>query len=333
MNKKNWLLIILACVVTFSTYSCKSKDNNDEDEVVEWTRASAFDGDARSGAVSFLVNNIAYVTTGLSKEGQVDVRKKDTWAYSASAGTWSQKAEFPGVARNNAVAFAIGDNGYVGTGYDGANALSDFYKFDTKNNTWTKIADLPAEARFGAVAFSIGGYGYVGTGSRNNTDNNVKSFYKYDPAANAWSAVDSPLESNRRYGFAFVINDIAYVGGGIDNSSYPEDFFKYDGKGWTKLNDLNRDDKSYNYNLTRSNTSSFVLNNLAYVVGGYKQTVINTIWEYNPSNDVWNADNQVFQGQARQDAVGFAIDNVGYITTGQNGSNKFYDTWKFNPVK
>ncbi|MEN5088418.1 kelch repeat-containing protein [Sphingobacterium faecium] len=333
MNKKNWLLIILACVVTFSTYSCKSKDKNDEDEVVEWTRASAFDGDARSGAVSFLVNNIAYVTTGLSKEGQVDVRKTDTWAYSPSAGTWSQKAAFPGAPRNNAVAFAIGDNGYVGTGYDGSNALSDFYKYDTKNNTWTKIADLPAEARFGAVAFSIGGFGYVGTGSRNNTDNNVKSFYKYNPTTNEWSAVDSPLESNRRYGFAFVINNIAYVGGGVDNSSYPEDFFKYDGTKWTKLNNLNRNDNSYTYNLTRSNTATFVLNNLAYVVGGVKQTVINTIWEYNPTTDVWNADNQVFQGQARQDAVGFGIDNVGYVTTGQNGSNKYYDTWKFVPVK
>ncbi|WP_447770577.1 Kelch repeat-containing protein [Sphingobacterium faecium] len=334
MNKKNWLLILLACVVTFSTYSCKSKDD-DTDEVVEWTKGSAFDGGARSGAVSFLINNIAYVTTGIATESSVAVRKTDTWAYSASAGTWSKKADFPGIARNNAVAFAIGNNGYVGTGFDGTNALSDFYKYDISANTWTKIADLPADAaRYGAVAFTIGGFGYVGTGSRgNDNDTNVKSFYKYDPTANTWTLVDSPLESNRRYGFSFVINNIAYVGGGIDNSSYPEDFFKFDGTKWTKLNDLNRDDNSYTYNLTRSNTSAFVLNNLAYVVGGKKTSVINTIWEYNPSTDVWNADNQVFQGSARQDAVSFAIDNVGYVTTGQNGSNKFYDTWKFVPVK
>ncbi|MNW04627.1 hypothetical protein D3C71_2007370 [compost metagenome] len=64
-----------------------------------------------------------------------------------------------------------------------------------------------------------------------------------------------------------------------------------------------------------------------------KSPVINTTWEDNPTTDVWNADNQVFQGSARQDAVGFGINNVGYVTTGQNGSNKFYDTWKFVPVK
>ncbi|QQD15329.1 Kelch repeat-containing protein [Sphingobacterium sp. UDSM-2020] len=335
MNKKNWLLILLACVVTFSTYSCKSKDDDTTEEVTEWTKGSAFDGGARSGAVSFLINNIAYVATGLATEGQVSVPKKDIWAYNASSGTWSQKAEFPGSARYAAVAFSIGNNGYVGSGYDGANALSDFYKYDVSANTWTKIADLPADAaRYGAVAFSIGGFGYVGTGSKGNDNNtNVKSFYKYNPTDNSWTPVESPLKSNRRYGFAFVINNIAYVGGGIDNSSYPEDFFKFDGTKWTPLNDLDRSDNSYTYNLTRSSASTFVLNNLAYVVGGRKNTAINTIWEYNPGTDVWNDDNQGFQGQVRQDAVGFGIDNVGYITTGQNGSNKYYDTWKFVPVK
>ncbi|MEJ5089531.1 N-acetylneuraminate epimerase [compost metagenome] len=335
MNKKNWLLVILACVVTFSTYSCKSKNSDDTDEVIEWTRGSAFDGGARSGAVSFLINNIAYVATGIATEGQVSVRKKDIWAFNPTTETWSQRAEFPGVARNGAVAFAIGNNGYVGTGFDGTNALSDFYKYDATANTWTKIADLPADAsRYGAVAFSVGGFGYVGTGSRGNDNNtNVKSFYRYNPTTNEWKAVESPLRSNRRNGFAFVINNIAYIGGGIDNTAYPEDFFKFDGENWTPLNDLNRNDNSYTYNLTRSSTSAFVLNNLGYVVGGLKSTVINTIWEYNPTTDVWNADNQVFQGSARQDAVGFGINNVGYVTTGQNGSNKFYDTWKFVPVK
>ncbi|UZJ65363.1 hypothetical protein OKW96_03975 [Sphingobacterium sp. KU25419] len=227
MNKKNWLLILLACVVTFSTYSCKSSDDDEEED--EWFKVSAFDGDARGAAVSFLINNTAYVTTGVSTESNTSVRKRDTWAFSASTGTWTRKTDFPGVARNYAVAFSVGNNGYVGAGFDGTNALSDFYKYDTNTDTWTKIADLPGEARYGAVAFTIGNFGYVGTGSKGTTDNNVKTFYKYDPTANTWTAVDSPLESNRKFGFSFVINNIAYVGGGIDNSSYPEDFFKFDG--------------------------------------------------------------------------------------------------------
>ena len=92
----------------------------------------------------------------------------------------------------------IVNNGYVGSGFDGSNALTDFYKYDVSANSWTKIADLPAEAaRYGAVAFSIGGNGFVGTGSRgNDNDTNVKSFYRYDPTANTWTLVDSPLESN-----------------------------------------------------------------------------------------------------------------------------------------
>ena len=38
-----------------------------------------------------------------------------------------QKANFPGSPRYEAVAFGLGSLGYIGTGFDGSNALKDFY--------------------------------------------------------------------------------------------------------------------------------------------------------------------------------------------------------------
>ena len=66
----------------------------------------------------------------------------------AAADTWTQKANFgwtgteeKGTARVDAVAFSIGDRGYLGTGYDGSNQ-KDFWEYDPINDVWTQMADF-----------------------------------------------------------------------------------------------------------------------------------------------------------------------------------------------
>jgi hypothetical protein len=64
------------------------------------------------------------------------------------------------------------------------------------------------------------------------------------------------------------------------------------------------------------------INGTPFVVGGYKNAVINSTWKYNISGDYWTNDNGAFAGSARQDAIGFSVGNNGYITTGLNGSSR-----------
>ena len=83
---------------------------------------------------------------------------------------------FGGIARKEAVGFAIGTKGYIGTGVGGTIATpayySDFWEYDSAANTWTQKADFgvndspvtPALVRASAVGFAIGTKGYVGTG-------------------------------------------------------------------------------------------------------------------------------------------------------------------------
>src|SRR5580765_7934112 len=79
---------------------------------------------------------------------------------------WTQKADFGGGQRSMAVAFSIGDKGYVCTGHDGGGILkNDLWEYDPATNVWTKKADFPGPARNWAVGFSIRSKGYVGTGS------------------------------------------------------------------------------------------------------------------------------------------------------------------------
>ena len=55
----------------------------------DWTVKSAFDGVGRSGASSFVINNIAYMGTGVDNKSQL---LQDFWAYDPAKNAWSQKA-------------------------------------------------------------------------------------------------------------------------------------------------------------------------------------------------------------------------------------------------
>src|SRR5436190_5359444 len=95
--------------------------------------------------------------------------------------TWTQKADFGGTARTNAVAFSIGSKGYIGTGFDANFAfLKDFWEYDPATDSWTQKADFGGTARANAVAFSIGTKGYIGTGSEGSPPF-LKDFWEYDP--------------------------------------------------------------------------------------------------------------------------------------------------------
>ncbi|HLS94544.1 MAG TPA: kelch repeat-containing protein [Sphingobacterium sp.] len=331
MNKKNWLLLVLACAIAFTSFNSCSKDDEEDTDSgpTEWVRSIVFKNDPRNGAASFTINNVAYVVGGFVRnEGVVN----DGAGFNGS--TWSDIADFPGTARQMAVGFAIDGKGYVGTGSTGSDDLNDFYRFDPATNTWTKIADFPGRARYGAVAFTLGNYAYVGLGST-RTDAKFSDFYRYDPATDSWTEIDVPFKYKKAFAFAFVIGNRAYVGGGYANSaSLPEDFYAFDGTNWTPLNDLNRADDSYTYDARKYNAGSFVIGNYGYVVSGRTGTsVTSSVWKYEPATDSWTDKHQALPADAREKGVAFSLNGKGYITTGVNGSFIFDNTWEFTPVR
>ncbi|RZK21794.1 MAG: hypothetical protein EOO56_10805 [Hymenobacter sp.] len=77
---------------------------------------------SRSLGVGFTVNDKGYIAVGGST-------LTTCYEYNYADDTWTLKNPFNGSARNNAVAFGIGNYGYVGLGYTGATRLNDFYRF------------------------------------------------------------------------------------------------------------------------------------------------------------------------------------------------------------
>ncbi|GAB3803172.1 kelch repeat-containing protein [Spirosoma humi] len=314
----NWALGVVAIGWAGLLVGCNSSST--VSVLGDWTKKSAFEGVSRSGASSFVINNIAYMGTGRNASNE---RLQDFWAYDPAKNAWTQKANYGGVARYSGIGFAVGNKGYIGTGINvNSDKLKDFWAYDPTANTWTKVADFGGTARYGALSFSIGNKGYVGTG---NDGNYLKDMWAFDPAANAWTKVASYGGEKRVSGVAFVIDGKAYAGTGNNNNTAQRDWYVYDPATdvWTQKLDFLTDQA-----VQRSNAVAFTINGKGYVTLGDANTAV---WQYNPADDTWTTLGS-FEGAARNYAVGFAIGNKGYVTTGLNGTTPFDDLWDFDPT-
>ena len=305
---------------------CNGVESSSPDEG-NWVEESDFEGATRSGAVSFVINDLAYVGTGYDGEDRLN----DFWRYDPSRNSWFRIADFPGNPRNAAVAFTADGKGYVGSGYDGNRELRDFWEYDPAVDQWRQIDDLPGAARFGAVAFTLNGRGYVGTG--NDGDNNLKDFYQYAPASDSWVQISSMGGSKRQGAFAFVIGDFAYTGGGIHNGQYQEDFWRYNLTTdlWERMNDLDDDDTG-NTLVLREYASAFSIGEYAYLSVGKRNSNVVDTWRYSPLEDEWEELTE-FEGTAREQAAAFVIADMGFVCTGRNINDRFDDIWSFRPLE
>ena len=248
-------------------------------------------------------------------------------------GNWVELSDFEGVVRSDAVAFTIGDRGYVGTGYDGYYRLKDFWQYDPERNTWTQKADLPGSARNGAVGFSINNKGYIGTGF--NGINKMNDFWEYDPEQNTWNR-KADFGGTERYGaIGFSINGKGYIGTGFDGN-YLKDFWEYNpgNNTWTQKTSVGGS--------KRKDATAFVINDMGYVCTGiHNGEYVDDFWEYDPVNDLWTKKNSISNATDEDfdddysmigiSMVSFTVNGKGYLATGGQGVVGA-DVWEYDPV-
>jgi len=283
-------------------------------------------------------------------------------------GTWTQKANFGGIVRYDAVSFSIGNKGYIGTGL----YYQDFWEWDQALNVWTQKADFGGGGRDWATGFSIGNKGYIGTGY-DGSGNKTNDFWEWDQATNVWTQKASLTGGARFLAVGFAIGNKGYIGTG-DAGPYLNDFWEYDPLLDTWVQKANFGGGS------RMWAVGFSIGNKGYIGAGQNtsSTCINDFWEYDPSLDTWTQKANLggvaryapvgfsmgtkgyiglgesllpntfysdfwewdqstnlwvqrtnFSGGIRSRAVGFSIGSLGYVGTGYDGSNSFNDFWVF----
>lgn len=194
-----------------------------------------------------------------------------------------------------------------------------------------------------AVSFSIDNIGYMGTGYKWTATNRfaTATFWSYNPLTNEYQRlVNYPGEEDgrRRHAVGFSINGKGYVGTGyIGNGNLGsgdsfrkayQDFYEYQpsssGGIWRKLTD-------FPYPVWGA--VSFVIDDKAYVGTGWKCdnetggcSVVKDLYQFNPEEGLidssglpmgkWIAMSTMPTTSGRAHAIGFAINNKGYIATG-----------------
>ncbi|MBA4851448.1 hypothetical protein [Emticicia sp. BO119] len=283
----------------------------------DWTRKADL-STGRQYAVGFSIGDKGYIGTGVIQGSPINPTTSEFWEFNPATNVWTQKANFGGGVRRNAVGFAIGNKGYVGTG-DGGTAGDDFWEYNPVTNIWTQKASVGGGNRVSAVGFSIGNKGYIGAGT------NKEDFWEYDSTANAWTQKANVSGGARSGAVGFSIRNKGYIGTGINGSTRKADFREYDPKTdtWSQKADFAGN--------ARSHAVGFSIGGKGYVGTGTDGTARNDMWEYNAGNDTWTKkSNFGHPSSARIEGVGFAIGNKGYVGTGNNGGY-MYDFWEYNP--
>lgn len=321
--------LLLLSIISTAILSC-GKGSTSTTAIGNWVSKSDFNGVPRSEAVTFVINDTAYLGTGSDGIN----RLSDMWAYDGVKNYWFQKADLP-VARQSAIAFTASGKGYVGTGLgpDGITKLKDMWQYDPVTNSWTQKNDFAGTARYDAVGFGILDKGYISTGF---DDTWLKDFYQYDPVDDSWTLVPGFGGSKRMAAVAFVYKDKAYICTGTNNGTAVNDFWEYDPatSAWTELRQISNIstdtyDDTYT-DIVRSNAVAFIIGDKAYLTTGENGALLATTWEYDFATDQWTG-TQAFEGVARTGAVAFTLSTGGFVTTGRSSTTSFDDLRVFHP--
>jgi len=238
----------------------------------------------------------------------------------AKQSAWTQKADFGGIARTDAVGFSIGDKAYVLTGqsyYD--DYKTDLWEYDSKTDIWTKKADFKGDIRDCAVGFSIGTKGYIGTGSY------TKDFWEYDQASDIWTRKADFGGTARKGAVGFSIGTKGYIGTGY-GTGFTNDFWEYDpiNNSWKQKANFKGTARWY--------AVGFSIGTKGYIGTGYDEgkNSKRDFWEYDQTSDIWTQKAD-FGGTARSIAIGLSIGSKGYIGTGSCGTDTYNDFWEYDP--
>lgn len=213
---------------------------------------------------------------------------------------WLKKKDL-GFLSFNSASFTIGNTGYVIIGNS-----TDMITYNPVSDEWPMYITLPENSGDRPMAFSINDVAYI------LLNNNM---WQYNPLSDNWikkKAFPGTLQTSKSYAFGFKVDSKIYIGNCYKNY----EFWEYDPNldQWLQKSDFigNSDQTSPvwgNY--------TFSLNNKGFL--GVSQTAfaLNTLWEYDPTEDLWTAKSPL-PSNAYGDYCSFVINNEAFVGLGKN---------------
>ncbi len=266
---------------------------------------------------------------------------------------WYKSKNMSTYGRDGAVAIKYGKGDgvriVVGTGRSGQLLKNDFWEFDPFSEIWTQFANFPIQVTQ-AVGFSLNYTDvyqqkqmklYAGTGEL-NVDGTSKSDYwfEFDFDIRSWKPTGSyatyPFKVSRA--IAFAIDDKGYVGfGSTEANTSVTAFFRFDpvaadtsgGYPWVSMPTL-----ADRY--ARADAIAFTIQGIGFVGTGINTNtneIFRDLWKFYPdpiSGGTWIKCANM-PGLPRYGAVGFVIDDFGYVGLGTDGVDGYKDFYRYDP--
>lgn len=149
---------------------------------------------------------------------------------------------------------------------------------------------------------------------------------------NVWYPVDSMNGQPKSATTSFVLYNEGFVVGGLTDVDFTRKMYSYN-----PLQDDWDNEVSWGGDFgggqNRGSAVGFTAYNKAYVGLGQGNSAgfYNDFWEYDPSTEVWTQKAD-FIGSARRSAVGFSIDDIGYVGTGQDALGLTRDFYAYDAL-
>ncbi|MEO5571311.1 MAG: T9SS type A sorting domain-containing protein [Bacteroidia bacterium] len=273
-----------------------------------WTQKSNFGGGTRYAAAGFSINGKGYMGLGITHVGWNYTYYNDFWEYNPATNVWTQKANFPGQARNSSSGFAINQKGYIVLGWAPAQ-LNDLWEFDPVNNSWAQKTNFGGPARYDAAAFVVGNYAYVGCGYNPYQ----KDFWQYDPSNDSWTQIADIGGNPRSAAKGFSAGGFGYVvAGGEQFVLYTSDLWRYNPASnlWAQMTGMPGG--------PRVGPAAFSIGNLGFTGLGCTDIVVyNDFYSYDPIADAWSPVPN-YPGLGRIHCVTYTIGNCAYVCAGSD---------------
>ncbi|MFT5858476.1 MAG: N-acetylneuraminic acid mutarotase [Flavobacteriaceae bacterium] len=149
---------------------------------------------------------------------------------------------------------------------------------------------------------------------------------------NTWSQKDSVNGAGRSVSSSFMLNGEAYIVAGLDENGFRRKMYSY----FFAQDDWDQEESLGGINesgLNRGSAAAFSIGFSAFVVGGQGETAgfLSDTWEFDLVTNTWSqaAD---FGGGARRQAVGFSINGIGYVGTGNSPTGFKKDMYSYDPT-
>ncbi|HEY1040860.1 MAG TPA: T9SS type A sorting domain-containing protein, partial [Bacteroidia bacterium] len=169
-------------------------------------------------------NGKGYIVSGYNTS--TSAYSNEVWEYNPIDDSWTQKSNFPGLARREGSGFTIGNAVYYGLGRMSNTAYDDFWEYNAMSDTWTQKSNFAGGILASAASFVIGSDGYVVCGSA--LGNTYNKLWKYDSSNDTWTLKDNFPSSPMSGGIAFEIANKGYFGIGNVSNTAQRAFWEYD---------------------------------------------------------------------------------------------------------